>query len=781
MKKQSWVAISLLLSLFASAIGQQQQQTPAGAQQATPPTVTQTPPVTQKDEVVRINVNLVQVDAVVTDNNGKQVTDLSADDFEIYEDEKPRQIVNFSYVSKQMLRGTPAAAKPAPAVAAAKNGPPPPPAPPVRLRPEQVRRAIALVVDDLGLSFESSHYVRDALRKFVDEQMLPGDLVAIIRTGAGMGALQQFTSDKRQLYAAIERVRFNLSSRSFSAFAPIGNETRIKVPVAQGSDGNVRFGADLLASLIKQPGKEANDYREEIFSVGTLGALNFIVRGLKDLPGRKSVVLFSDGFKMYNAENTGNQRIIDSLQRLTDLANRASVVFYTIDPRGLQTLNMTAADNLSGPLAAGNPKDMNTLGDLSPVQFMADVERGISDRRKEFFESQQGLNYLAQQTGGFLVKNNNDISGAVRRVLNDEGYYLIGYRPDETTFKADGSGNRFHNLKVRVKRPGLHVRTRKGFYGVTDAEARPVRRTATEQLYAALTSPFSSGDVRLRMTSLFGYDPQKGSFAQSLLHIDGHDLTFAEETEGTFKGFYKTRIDIMAMTFGDNGVVVDQDDKVYTIRVPPQDYQRTVAQGITYSVSLPIKKAGAYQLRIAVRDTVTQRVGSANQLIEIPDVKKGRLMLSGITMRGVNPSSLAAVTAGEAVTTPAGPIVSQAQKADEGDPQSGRAIRKLRRGMAMEYAYFIYNARTDKGTRRPQLETQLRLFRDGQQVYTGKVREYNGAQQADPRQLVAGGSMLLGREMEPGEYVLQIVVTDKLAKEERYRTATQWIDFDIVR
>jgi hypothetical protein len=101
--------------------------------------------------------------------------------------------------------------------------------------------------------------------------------------------------------------------------------------------------------------------------------------------------------------------------------------------------------------------------------------------------------------------------------------------------------------------------------------------------------------------------------------------------------------------------------------------------------------------------------------------------------------------------------------------------------MAMEYAYFIYNARTDKGTRRPQLETQLRLFRDGQQVYTGKVREYNGAQQADPRQLVAGGSMLLGREMEPGEYVLQIVVTDKLAKEERYRTATQWIDFDIVR
>jgi VWFA-related protein len=773
MKKQSWVAIFLLLSLFASVLGQQQSST--GAQQGAPPKDTQRTTAGQKDEVVRINVNLVQVDAVVTDNNGKQVTDLGADDFEIFEDDKPREIANFSYVTKQAVT-----AKPAPATAAGKNSsPPPPPVPPVRLRPEQVRRAIALVVDDLGLSFESSHYVRDALRKFVDEQMLPGDLVAIIRTGAGMGALQQFTSDKRQLYAAIERVRFNLSSRSFSVFSPIGNETRIKVPLGQGSDGTVRFGEDLLASLIKQPGKELNEFREEIFSVGTLGALNFIVRGLKDLPGRKSVVLFSDGFKMYNAENVGNQRIIDSLQRLTDLANRASVVFYTIDPRGVQPLTMTAADNLSGPLTTGDPSHTGSEGDLTPTQFNADIEKSLSDRRKEFFESQQGLNYLAQQTGGFLVKNTNDISGAVRRVLNDEGFYLIGYRPDEATFNAEGSGNRFHKLRVRVKRPGLHVRTRTGFYGITDTQARPVRRTATDQLYAALTSPFSAGDIRLRMTSLFGYDPQKGSFAQSLLHIDGHDLTFVEEKEGQFKGFYKTRIDIMAITFGDNGVVLDQDDKVYTIRLPAQDYPQTVEKGITYSVSLPIKKAGAYQLRIAVRDTVTERVGSANQLIEIPDVKKGRLMLSGITMRGISPTSIA--KAGESAPTSAAPMVQSQNRADEGDPQSGRAIRKLRRGMVMEYAYFIYNARTDKATRRPQMETQIRLFRDGQQVYTGKLREFNAAQQTDPRQLVAGGSLLLGREMEPGEYVLQVIVTDKLAKEDKYRTATQWIDFDIVR
>ncbi len=774
MKAYFLAAISLVFSLFVSVIAQQQQQQkPPGVQPDTPPRDTQNAPVKQKEDVVRISVNLVQVDAVVTDDDGKQVTNLSPEDFEIYEDDKPQPIVNFSYISKSSI--TPPASKTAATASASKiAAPPPPPAPPTRLRPDQVRRAIALVVDDLGLSFESSHYVRDALRKFVDTQMQPGDLVAIIRTGAGMGALQQFTTDKRQLYAAIERVRFNLSSRSFSAFAPIGNEIRLKVPESQA--GVPRFGEDLMASLIKQPGKELNDFREEIFSVGTLGALNFIVRGLKDLPGRKSVVLFSDGFKMYNTENTGNQRLLDSLQRLTDLANRASVVFYTIDPRGLQPLTLTAADNLSGPIAVGDGRNPNTLGDLNPTQYLADVDKGLRDRRKEFFESQQGLNYLAQQTGGFLVKNTNDISGAVRRVLKEDGYYLIGYRPDEATFKAAGSSRSFHKIKVKVKRPGLHVRTRTGFYGISEEQALPVRRTVTDQLYAALTSPFSSGDIDLRMTSLFGYDTKKGSFAQSLLHIDARDLTFEEEKEGVFKGFYKTRIDVMAITFGDNGVMVDKDDRIHTIRLPAQDYRRSIEAGFVYSVSLPIKKAGAYQLRIAVRDSATGRVGSANQLIEIPDIKKSRLALSGITMRGINSTSAPRTAAST------GQVVNQTDdKADAMDPQAGRAVRKLRGGMVLEYAYVIYNARTDKATRRPQLETQMRLFRDGQQVYAGKVREFNAGQQTDANQFVGGGALQLMREMEPGEYVLQVIVTDRLAKEDKHRTATQWIDFDIVR
>jgi hypothetical protein len=92
----------------------------------------------------------------------------------------------------------------------------------------------------------------------------------------------------------------------------------------------------------------------------------------------------------------------------------------------------------------------------------------------------------------------------------------------------------------------------------------------------------------------------------------------------------------------------------------------------------------------------------------------------------------------------------------------------------------IYNARLDKAANRPQLETQLRLFRDGQQVFTGKVNPFDPGQQKDLARIVAGGSLLLGNDLQPGEYALQLIVIDKLAKEES-RVGSQWIDFEIVK
>src|SRR5437763_5871849 len=204
-----------LLLLLASSAFAQQTGTPP------PPPAPQQTPKPEDGDVVRITTNLVQVDAVVTDSKGKLVTDLKPEEIEIFEDGRKQKITHFSL----SLEPATATAEPETKSKTAVTN-----APPLslnRLKPEDVRRTIAIVVDDLGLSFESTYYVRRALKKFVDEQMRPGDLVAIIRTSGGMGALQQFTVDKRQLYAAIDRVKFYPAGRSgVSAFAPVRSEER---------------------------------------------------------------------------------------------------------------------------------------------------------------------------------------------------------------------------------------------------------------------------------------------------------------------------------------------------------------------------------------------------------------------------------------------------------------------------------------------------------------------------------------------------------------------------
>ena len=713
------LAILLITQLLVGGLAQQPtpKPTPSPSNQERPQ-----PP--EAEDVVRITTNLVQVDAVITDKNGKLVTDLKPEEVEIYENGREQKITNFSFnlsESTSMARD----AKPAD-----KNAPAPPPS---RLKTEDIRRTIALVVDDLGLSFESTHYVRRALKKFVDEQMQPGDLVAIIRTAGGVGALQQFTTDKRQLYAAIDRVKFYMNGRAgVGAFAPIQ-------PATPGEGGDEADAAN----------EELDQFREDVFSVGTLGAVNYVVRGLRELPGRKSILLISDGFRIHSRDDpTRNYRTTQRLQRLVDEAGRASVVIYTMNATGLQTLGLTAADNTSGR-------------DLQQMQA------ALNSRRNTAFEAQEGLEVLAQRTGGIAIKNSNDLSGGIRRVLEDQkGYYLIGYRPDQSTFNPRTGRRQFHRLSLKIKRPGkFNVRMRQGFFGVTDDERTAAPRTMAQQLLSALMSPFGATGVHLRLTSLFGNDAKAGSFMRSLLHIDANDLSFTKGADG----LYKTTIDVVAITFGDNGVPIDQLGKTYQMAVSESEHKRLLRDGLVYYVTVPIKKPGAYQLRMSLRDSASERIGSASQFIEAPDIKKKRLALSGIILRAQSTAQT-----GGALASPAG------EGREEGNAQASAAVRHFKPGTIIEYAYIMFNPKLDKASMRPQLITQVKLFREGKEIFSGKEIPYDSSGQTDLQRLQSGGALQLGKNMEPGEYVLQVIVTDPLA-DKKHRIATQWMDFQIVK
>ena len=194
MKTKAFLALLLSFFIFLPALAQTKPAAPQQPQK----------PADDQDDVVKITTNLVQVDAVVT-KDGKVVKDLTADDFEIYEDGKKQTITSFAFISN-----VPAAAPQPVAASKEKPGSIPPPRP---INPNEPHRTIAFVVDDLGISAESMGQVRKQLRKFVNEQLQPNDLVAIIRTGGEMGALQQFTNDKRLLNRAVDQLRWNMCNR----------------------------------------------------------------------------------------------------------------------------------------------------------------------------------------------------------------------------------------------------------------------------------------------------------------------------------------------------------------------------------------------------------------------------------------------------------------------------------------------------------------------------------------------------------------------------------------
>nr|MCU0246061.1 VWA domain-containing protein [Bryobacter sp.] len=303
------------------------------------------------EPTIRITVTRVQVDAIVTDRQGRAVPNLTAGDFEILQDGKPVPIKSCSFVSLLQPASVPREFRP--------NIPGP-------NRPvdrTQVRRTLAIVVDDLGLSWESMAYLRDSLKNFVTKQLQPGDFVTIMRTSAGAGAFQQFTSDRAQLLAAVDRLKWYPLSRSgVYAVAPIESDTEA--------------GNETVDERALREGRQRAAENEllDIFSSGTLGALRYLIAGLREVPGRKSVVLFSDSLPLVRRGREGfdevQSRTIEAMRSLVDIANRNFVVLYTMDGRGLQPLNISAADSTFGR----TPEQMELKSEERRMNFQRDQD-----------------------------------------------------------------------------------------------------------------------------------------------------------------------------------------------------------------------------------------------------------------------------------------------------------------------------------------------------------------------------------------------------------------------
>lgn len=723
MKKTISHILTVCFLLISASIWTFGQETQAPKPSATPPI--------DNSDVVKITTKLVQFDAIVTDKDGNQVKDLTIADFEILQDGKPQEITNFSYINTE----TPAQSSPKTVI---KNGKSIVLPPPVRVRPDNSGRIITFIVDDGNCTATQIGMTaaQDALKKFVGEQMLPNDLVAIYRTRGGSSLLQQFTSDKTQLMRVARQIRWYPPQGSCTSYNEDIFEAA-RIDSTGKASGQGTFETEANRSIRERNEDAVRDNQ----TVGAIGVMRYVVRGLGKVSGRKVVFFLSDGLPL-RTRNGGNRLAFDALRDLTDLANRASVVFNSIDVRGL-----------FDPTAINANDEVYVREDANATEKIAAL------RTSEVNNLRNGLFYLAEETGGKFYRNQNFLDVPIRRALSlENGYYLLGYEPADETFK----GKNFNKIEIKLKRPDLKVSSRAGFLGRTDEAITPKKRNGDSELYEAIVAPLPRAGLNVQLTAFFVNTPTEGNVVRSLVHLDGNEITFVDEPNG----FKKAIFDVVAVTLNEKNEVVDEFNRTHTFKVEAAAMPLIKENGIIYTTDVPIKKAGNYNFRLVMRDVGSKTIGAASQIIQVPDLKKSKIFISGLAISAVDENgkfvSPSAVKPENALSITASSAVP--------------AIRLFRPNTIAAYSYTLYNAQKDKISSQPKISVQMNLYHNGNLISEGKPQAAELEKQTDLTRINDYGYLRLNPKIEKGDYALQIIVKDLLTNE----TTSQWIDFEII-
>jgi VWFA-related protein len=734
---------------------------------------------TDEDFKIRVAVEEVRIDTVVLDKkNRRPVSDLTAKDFEVFQNDLPRDIIACRFVSEPTQEIEKLGAASSEAIKPDKKSAKIPSIPLARLEPEDVRRVIVFIVDDISMSFENLHFARMGLKKFVEQQMHPGDLIAILRTSYGNSALQVFLSEKQQLMARIDTVEW-------------------------GPNAGRVVSEDTLQPLYE----------------GQISAINYGIKALKDMPGRKALVIMTaqpelstgmsgGGFNNVNYE----MMYLRQYNQLADDALRAGVVIHLLDIRGLEAPDMNFASSSPvsltpstamagmggmggmggmssgggvGNLAGGGgnsginygnlqsgPTSVSRGGGMS-VGSISNIGQGSSGSGMggmrgggySFSREPARRNSLPEKTGGLFIENRNFFLHGIGDVINAlQGYYLISFIPAPNSFK-DNRQAVYHRIKVNVKRKGVEWHTRDGFYGMTDAvnDSAPVPNALRDAIF----SPFQNHDLRLSQISGYVIDSNSGYMIRSWLHLNAKDLQIAKKNDG-----YAISLTTVSLTSDIRGRILDSNMMKFEFGVKEENLQWIKENGIRFSLLLPVKKPGAYYLRVAVKDEESGKVGSAYEFISIPDLGKGRLAMSNMFI--INTSDDASwVWSGKTKEESRRLLAPILQKEESRTP----ALRDYKSGDSLEYMAVVYNAKLhDKA---PDLETQYFLYREGKEIMKGEPQKLELGSLTDFSRIPVRKKMMLGESMEEGNYVLQLVIRDRQEPNSKYGLVAQTLNFAI--
>ncbi|HEV8580873.1 MAG TPA: VWA domain-containing protein [Thermoanaerobaculia bacterium] len=564
--------------------------TAAGAQMRKPGQIDKpaAPAAAQTDQepfIDIVNVSVVNVDVFVTDKQGKPVTGLRREDFQIFENGRPVEITNFYAVNAGKATTPPeeVAAAPAPAAPGAPPAPAPPTLETVRT-PEDQRLRLVIYIDNFNLRPFNRNRVMRELRAFIGQKLGKDDQLMLVTYDRELHIRRTFTSDASLIAAAMNELE-TISAQGVHA------DSERRDTLQRIEDSQTVAEAEGYARTYAQ-----STYNDLQFSID---ALKKMIDALAGMPGRKAVVYVSDGLQMiagqdvfyavlnkYSDQSTSLTQTLefDVSRRLNELAAQANanrVTFYTIDAAGLRAYESVTAENRGTTNAPGLSQLIDSV---------------------RFSNLQSTLQLLAEKTGGKAIINTNVVMPQLETIARDfNTYYSLGYTPNHY---GDG---RYYKIEVKVKnRKDLAVRHREG-YRDKSTDAR-----MTDGTLAALNFPFEENPLGVSLE--FGQPKPRDDgyyLVPVMVRIPIGKLVLVprEQTEDA-----KVRLFVAAVDSG--GRTSDVQQAPVPISIPKAEIAAAKDKQFVYSVTL-LMRGGDQRVSVGVRDDVAAQASFVSRGLSV--------------------------------------------------------------------------------------------------------------------------------------------------------------------
>lgn len=541
------------------------------------PVLAQQPSSPSSSATFRARVELVLVNVVVRDKAGNLVRGLTRDDFTVLEDSKLQRLLSFD-VEDVGLAASPGP-QPANVLAGGKaqagNALPAKPSDQVSSTDNLKNRRLILLFFDLSaMQPEEIDRAVTAAQTYVDKQMAPADLVAVVSLASSLRVDQDFTSDRTLLTQALRR----LGPGSGQGFE-------------EGSTGDTEGTPDTAQPFTP------DDTEYNIFNTDRrLEALRSIAAMLSRVGQRKSLIYFSSGMKRTGIENQAE------LRAAINSAVRANLAIYAMDIRGLEAM------------VPGGPAQQASLRGVAPYSGRATLNQFDSN-----FASQETLVTLAGDTGGRAFLDSNDFGRVFSRVQEDtSAYYVLGYQSSNPA--RDG---RFRRITVRVNRPGLKLEYRRGYYAPADFQ-HATREDRERQLEEEMASELPNVGLPVYLSAGYFRISENKFFVPVSLVVPGSEIPFTRASDQD-----RATLDIL-------GLVQDEGKRAVgtirdTVKLAVRGEQEVRRKNVQYETGFFLPP-GKYHLKFVVRENQTGRLGSFEADLIVPELKDAPLKMSSVVL-----------------------------------------------------------------------------------------------------------------------------------------------------